>query len=34
MKKLVALMLALAMLFTCAAALAAIGTPDAPVKVT
>lgn len=34
MKKLVALALALAMLLSCAAALADIGTPDAPVKVT
>ena len=34
MKKLVALALALAMLFSCAAALADIGSADAPVKVT
>ena len=34
MKKLVSLLLALAMLLSCTAALADIGTPDAPVKVT
>ncbi len=34
MKKLFSLLLALVMVFTCAAALADIGSPDAPVKVT
>ena len=34
MKKLVSLLLALAMLLSCTVALADIGTPDAPVKVT